>query len=125
MFSQTQKQDIAAVVERLLLSLHHPEMPLQKPTFSLHVDGKEAWSWAVIKPNWMFDEINPPEVNPHNEAQEARMEGKTYLGDAVYVCIENGMVNLTTEDGIRATNTIHMDEQVVADFLAWAKVNVK
>lgn len=56
MFSMKEKQYIASVVEKVLLELKHPEMPTEKPVFSLHVDGKEDWSWADIKPNWTFDE---------------------------------------------------------------------
>ena len=54
MFSAEEKQHIASEREMLLLSLNHPEMPKDKPMFSLHVDGKEVWSWADIKPNWLL-----------------------------------------------------------------------
>ncbi len=37
---------------------------------------------------------------------------KEYLGDSVYVEIENGMLKLTTENGIGATNTIFMEVEV-------------
>lgn len=67
MFSVAQKQLIAAAVEKVLLDLHHPEMPLEKPKFHLHVDGTESWSWADIEPNWTYDENNKPGVNPFNE----------------------------------------------------------
>lgn len=67
MFSKQQKHQISFVVEKLLLSLHHPEMPTEKPDFTLHVKGKEGWSWADIEPNWKFGEANPPGVNPFNE----------------------------------------------------------
>lgn len=68
MFSLAEKQHIAAEVEKLLLSLNHPEMPKEKPMFSLHVDGKDpVWSWADIKPNWTFTAESPPQVNPFNE----------------------------------------------------------
>lgn len=67
MFSIKEKQFIAQQVENLLLSFQHPEMPTEKPTFTLHVSGKESWSWAEIKPNWTFGLTNPPSVNPFNE----------------------------------------------------------
>ena len=67
MFSQSQKQFIATEVEKLLLSLKHPEMPKEKPMFRLHVDGAESWSWADILPNHTFTTANPPAVNPFNE----------------------------------------------------------
>lgn len=66
MFSLKEKQHIAAEIEKLLLSLNHPEMPKGNPKFSLHVEGKESWSWADIAPNWTFNET-PPKVNPFNE----------------------------------------------------------
>ncbi len=58
---------IAQKIEELLLSLNHPEMPTERPKFSLHVDGKEAWSWADIKPNWVYYDGKPMGVNPFNE----------------------------------------------------------
>jgi hypothetical protein len=39
---------------------------------------------------------------------------KQYLGDAVYVEVEHGMLKLTTEDGIQATNTIYLEPEVFA-----------
>lgn len=67
MFSKAQKQHIAAEVEKLLLSINHPEMPTEKPVFQLKVLGKENWSFSDIRPNWTFGPDNPPGVNPHNE----------------------------------------------------------
>lgn len=68
-FSLEEKKLIAAKVEEVILSLRHPEMPSERPRFTLRVDGKEGWSWAVILPNWTFDEpgAEPPGVNPWNE----------------------------------------------------------
>lgn len=37
---------------------------------------------------------------------------KSYLGDGVYVEVESGMLKLTTENGIRATNTIFLEAEV-------------
>ena len=59
MFSVKEKQFIAGQVEKLLLSLKHPEMPKERPVFMLRVEGKEDWSWAEIKPNWTFGIDNP------------------------------------------------------------------
>lgn len=67
MFSMEQKRKIAAAVEKILLDLDHPEMPTERPMFTLHVEGKESWSWANINPNWTFDENNKPGINPWNE----------------------------------------------------------
>jgi hypothetical protein len=37
---------------------------------------------------------------------------KTYLGDAVYAEWTNGMIKLTTSDGIHETNTIWLEPEV-------------
>ena len=74
MFSVAQKRQIAEAVEKVLLDLHHPEMPTEKPRFRLHVDGAESWSWADIEPNWTFDDDHRPGVNPHNETVAAQMD---------------------------------------------------
>ena len=44
--------------------------------------------------------------------------GKRYLGDAVYIEYDatTDMLTLTTEDGIRATNTIYLDREVAGRF---------
>ena len=69
MFSVQEKMLIASEIEKLLLTLNHPEMPKEKPMFTLHVDGKESWSWADIKPNWIYaDGKEPIGINPFNEA---------------------------------------------------------
>jgi hypothetical protein len=39
---------------------------------------------------------------------------KRYLGDAVYVERDERGIVLTTEDGIRATNTIVLEPEVIA-----------
>ncbi len=67
MFSLKEKQYIASRIEKILLELNHPELPRKQLEFHLHVEGREAWSWADIKPNWTFDIDNPPKVNPFNE----------------------------------------------------------
>lgn len=38
---------------------------------------------------------------------------KEYLGDAVYLTYGDYGVTLTTEDGIRATNTIFLEPEVI------------
>lgn len=73
MFSLEQKKQISEAVEKTLLSFDHPEMPKEKPDFTLSVKGKESWSWAEIKPNWTFNESNQPGVNPHNEQVAQKM----------------------------------------------------
>lgn len=74
MFSVAEKQQIAAAIEKILLDLKHPEMPTEKPRFTLLVDGKESWSWAAIQPNWVFGPDNPPGVNPWNERVRQAMK---------------------------------------------------
>ncbi len=77
MFSVAEKKMIARKVEELLLELDHPEMPKEKPVFTLHVDGKESWSWADICPNWVFEKGKSMGVNPFNEvSRELHKEAK-------------------------------------------------
>lgn len=66
MFSKEQKEKIAKKVEEVILSFNHPEMPKEKPMFNLKIDGKETWSWAEIRPNWMYENVDP-DINPWNE----------------------------------------------------------
>lgn len=42
---------------------------------------------------------------------------KTYLGDGVYADISDGMIQLTTEDGVRVTNTIFLEPEVYQSLL--------
>lgn len=67
MFSMEEKQVIAGKIQELLLGFHHPEMPTENPNFHLHVEGKEGWSWADIKPNWTYSDENPPVNREWNE----------------------------------------------------------
>lgn len=42
------------------------------------------------------------------------MKTKEYLGDSVYIEEdEGGLVRLTTEDGVEASNTIYLEPEVV------------
>lgn len=47
------------------------------------------------------------------------MNTKSYLGDGCYVEMEHGMVKLTTENGICATNTIYLEPDVLDAFVLW------
>ena len=38
---------------------------------------------------------------------------KVYLGDSVYVDVEDGMLKLTTENGMGPTNTIYLEPEVM------------
>lgn len=75
MFSREDKKKIAEAVEKVLLEIDHPEMPKEKPMFMLHVNGKEYWSWADIKPNWTYEE-EKPETSEWNEKAREVMEDK-------------------------------------------------
>ena len=46
---------------------------------------------------------------------------KEYLGDGVYVDVEGAMIVLTTEDGIKATNTIYLEPEVYDALTQWAR----
>jgi hypothetical protein len=37
---------------------------------------------------------------------------KTYLGDSVYVDVEDGMLKLTTENGLGPSNTVFLEPKV-------------
>lgn len=67
MFSIRQKREISEAVQKILRATKHPELPEVEIKFSLHVEGKENWSWADIQNNGSV--INP-DVNPWNEKQD-------------------------------------------------------
>jgi hypothetical protein len=46
---------------------------------------------------------------------------KTYLGDSVYADIEDGMILLTTEDGIETTNIIYLEIEVYEALIAFVE----
>lgn len=48
-------------------------------------------------------------------------EYKRYLGDAVYVKFDGYHIVLTTEDGIRATNTIALEPSVFTALIDYKK----
>ena len=48
-------------------------------------------------------------------------ETKEYLGDSVYVVVEDGMIKLTTENGYKVSNTIFIEPQVMEAFIKWYK----
>lgn len=68
MFSVRQKREIAEAVQGILRATDHPELPTTEIQFRLFVRGAEDWSWADIRNNGA---VTTPEVNPHNEAQDA------------------------------------------------------
>lgn len=52
------------------------------------------------------------------------MSNKAYLGDGVYVQIDRGMLKLTAEDGIRATDTIYLEGFVFNQLVRYVE-NIK
>ena len=44
---------------------------------------------------------------------------KAYIGDAVYAQITDGELTLTTENGIRATNTIILEPEVLSTLMVY------
>jgi len=46
---------------------------------------------------------------------------KEYLGDGVYVELENNMIKLTTENGIEITNTIYLEPEVYTALVKWVE----
>ena len=71
MFSINQKREIADKVQAILKETRHPELPEGEISFSLHIDGAEAWSWADIKNN---KACGNPSTNPWNERQQLKSE---------------------------------------------------
>jgi hypothetical protein len=58
------------------------------------------------------EELKPPHCGPHRD----------YLGDGVYVDVENGMVKLIKDGGL--TNTIYLEIEVYAALLRYvARMN--
>ncbi len=76
MFSKKEKQKIADAVEGVLLEIAHPEMPKERLSFELRVDGKETWSFALIVPNWVWEEQGAVKnQNPWNEKARETLNG--------------------------------------------------
>lgn len=46
---------------------------------------------------------------------------KEYIGDSVYVEIEDGMVKLTTENGREPSNTIYLERAVYGALVEYMK----
>lgn len=54
------------------------------------------------------------------------IESKIYLGDSVYCSFNGSMFTLTTENGMGASNTIHLDPEVLNNLLNYAtQVGIK
>ena len=46
---------------------------------------------------------------------------KTYLGDSVYAERVDGMIKLTTDNGMGASNTIYLEPEVYQALREWAE----
>jgi len=66
MFSVEQKRSISDSIQKIIKETNHPELPEGEVKFSIHIDGKEAWSWADIENNGA---VSNPSINPWNEKQ--------------------------------------------------------
>lgn len=59
----------------------------------------------------------------HADGTCQRENMKDYLGDSVYVEVENGMIKLTTDNGMGASNAIYLENFVMGNLINyWRKV---
>lgn len=72
MFSAKEKEYLAGVVEKAILSLNHPEIDPEKIDFDLFIRGRAAWSFAKIHSN------SQPPIGPANPWNEI---SRKVLGD--------------------------------------------
>jgi hypothetical protein len=49
MLSTEEKKKISAKIQAILQEINDDELPDGEINFILHIDGKEAWSWANIR----------------------------------------------------------------------------
>lgn len=68
MFSRDEKMKIAKAVEDVIREINHPEMDNDNIKFNLHIEGKETWSWADIRPN----KKDEPPADPNNWNEKAQ-----------------------------------------------------
>ncbi len=47
------------------------------------------------------------------------MSDKQYIGDSVYAEVESGMIKLTTENGLGASNTIFLEDEVYEELVQY------
>jgi len=80
MFSVDQKRKISEAVQKVLRDTNHPELPEGDISFSLHVDGKESWSWDDIQNNGA---VLNPSVNLYNEIVSVDQKLKEKQGDPI------------------------------------------
>lgn len=78
MFSVEEKRRIAQAVEDVIREINHPEMDNDHIAFSLHVSGRESWSWADIHENSREVRETP---NPWNEMARNMLRGGRKEGE--------------------------------------------
>lgn len=63
--------------------------------------------------------MNPNNLPPIQDRPNRQL--KQYLGDGVYVCIDNrsGRIEITAEDGVEVSNVIYLDLSTANAFLTW------
>jgi hypothetical protein len=47
------------------------------------------------------------------------VRNKTYLGDSVYVSVENGMIRLCTNNGLMDENVLFLNDEVYHNLEMW------
>ena len=63
---------------------------------------------------WQNEVLEVLEIKNMTEAKN-----KSYLGDSVYISDEGFQFRLTTEDGVRISNEIFLDDQVLLSFIKY------
>lgn len=63
-------------------------------------------------------------MSEKNATESSNAPQKTYLGDGAYVDFEEGMVKLTTENGIETTNTIYLERAGYEALVRWVTQNL-
>jgi hypothetical protein len=71
MFSCDQKRKISDLIQKVIRSTKHPELPEGEIKFKIHIEGKADWSWADIENNGA---VTNPGINQFNETVGERMK---------------------------------------------------
>lgn len=66
------------------------------------------------------DEPTRDEARDLHEEHVEQYSRTRYLGDSVYIEIERGMLKLTTNNGMGATNTIYIEATVYQELVRYA-----
>jgi hypothetical protein len=83
-------------------------------------DERIWYSFLIRKPAAEnVENLKPYTRNIMNEFK------KQYLGDSVYASIENGMIKLTTENGMGASNEVYLEMEVYDALKTYVEAAVK